>query len=153
MRLFLIPVLLSSVVAASACSEAQEYEAKVGVKTESARDTHETPRTVDAEPGALKLENERIEFSYTWPAAANAIPALAARFEREAQSALDEAQAMAAEDQAAARGDGPDSSATTRSCRLKRSSSTPSTFADRTTAPVATSTSRPVIRITPPSRW
>ena len=29
MRLFLIPVLLSSVVAASACSEAQEYEAKI----------------------------------------------------------------------------------------------------------------------------
>ena len=54
---------------------------------------------------------------------------------------------------AAARGDGPASSATTRSCRLNRSSSAPSTFADRTMAPVATSTNHPVIRITSPSRW
>ena len=32
MRLFLIPLLLSSVLASGACSEAQEYEAKVGLE-------------------------------------------------------------------------------------------------------------------------
>ena len=106
MRLFLIPSLLSSVLAVGACSEAQEYEAKVGVETQRTAAADQAPPTAEAEPGALELENERIEFSHTWPAAANAIPALAARLEREAQTALDEAQAMAAEDQAAARGDG-----------------------------------------------
>jgi hypothetical protein len=106
MRLFLIPVLLSGVLAVCACSEAQEYEAKVGVETEREPTADRSALATDAEPGALELENERIEFSHTWPAVANAIPALAARFEREAGSALAEAQTMAAEDQAAARADG-----------------------------------------------
>ena len=110
MRLFLIPLLLSSVLASGACSEAQEYEAKVGLE-EGAGSTTDRPvadaaNDTDAEPGAVELQNERAEFSHTWPAAANAIPKLAARFESEAQTALGEAQAMAAEDQAAARGEG-----------------------------------------------
>lgn len=108
MRLFLIPALLSSVLACVGCSEAQDYEAKVGVDPDAATPAAGTRSvaTAAAEPGKVELKNERIEFSHTWPGAANAIPALAARFEREANAALDEAQAMAAEDQAAARGDG-----------------------------------------------
>ncbi len=98
MRLFLIPLLLSSVLASGACSEAQEYEAKVGLE-EGAGSTTDRPvadaaNDTDAEPGAVELQNERAEFSHTWPAAANAIPKLAARFESEAQTALGEAQAM-----------------------------------------------------------
>lgn len=107
MRLFLIPLMLPAILASGACSEAQEYETRVGLDS-GARSDVDTRLTdaSDAEPGAVELTNERIEFSHTWPAAANAIPALAARFESEAEIALGEAQAMAAEDQAAARGDG-----------------------------------------------
>ena len=94
MRLFLIPLLLSSVLASGACSEAQEYEAKVGLEegagSTTDRSVAATANDTDAEPGAVELENERVEFSHIWPAAANAIPKLAARFESEAQTALGE---------------------------------------------------------------
>ena len=53
----------------------------------------------------------------------------------------------------AAPGGGSNSATPTRSCRSKRSSSAPSNFAERTTVPVATSTNRPVIRISSLSRW
>ena len=45
------------------------------------------------------------------------------------------------------------SSAASRSCSVKRSSMAPSIFIDRTTAPVAASISRAVIRSWSPSRW
>lgn len=100
MRLFLIPLLLSS----AACTQAEDYQEKVGVEEQAAEPGEPAAAAASADPGSVTLENERIDFSHTWPAAANAIPALAERLERQGQAALDESQAMAAEDQAAARG-------------------------------------------------
>ena len=99
-RLFLIAALLSS----AACSDASEMEERVGASARASvpATPPQPPDTEAGEGRAIAESTEDYEFEYSWPVAANSIPALATVLQRRADSARAELVENAAEDRAAA---------------------------------------------------
>lgn len=90
-RLFLISLLLSS----AACSSQADYAQQAGIENDPAvvASAPAIAPTAPAAAPASVTDNDKIdgggrEFSYSWPAAASAQPALAAKFQAESDRIL-----------------------------------------------------------------
>lgn len=98
--LFLIPLAMSS----AGCTPAEDYDEKVGVDASG----NNTPSAVaradatNANGRTVSVENELMDFSYAYPAAATDIEPLAAILDRRAETARSEVESLAEEDQAGA---------------------------------------------------
>ena len=97
--LFLISLFPISLGLSSAgCSDGREYAEKTGVAA-SATAQADAPTPAANPPEAVAFEDNaerdggNREFAYSWPAAVSAIPALAARFEKERATELAEQKA------------------------------------------------------------
>lgn len=101
------PALAAALLLAACSAESDPAPtAKSAAAAERASPTKPaTPKAAGAKPRKIEEKSDLLEFSYSWPAEAAAIPPLNARFEAEAAKARPEALAMAKEDR---HGRGPD---------------------------------------------
>lgn len=95
MRTFLLMLLLAPV---AACSSEQETKTPAPELSPASPSPAPTPTGEDK---SFKIANDLVEFQYSWPAAADAQPALRARLERELNADRAETLAGAREDRSA----------------------------------------------------
>ena len=79
-HLFLISLMLSS----AACSDEAAYAEKAGVERSASGELTQAAQG-PAEPHRTEEETERYQFAYSWPAAAAAIPGLAAYLQKDSE--------------------------------------------------------------------
>ena len=97
------PLLAASLLLLAACSSETPEPKPPETKRAPAPSA---PAAPPAKAKAIEEKNELLEFSYSWPAEAAALPSLARRLEADLAKQRSEASVAAKEDQAALQGDG-----------------------------------------------